>query len=118
MKKKLLIYISILIFAFSSFNVQSSFHPFLGLDHFTEAILETYSAINASDVNAIVKHAEQAKKHAVAAKYDVSQEIDNQLLDRGIKSLIIVVLEVSNGNIEAAKEAAHNALVFITQSAK
>lgn len=118
MNKGLLLYLSMLIIAFSSFNVRSSFHPFLSLDHFTAAILETYSAINASDETAIVKHAEQAKKHALAAKNDVSQDIDNQLLDRGIKSLIIVVVEVSNGNIEAAKEAAHNALVYITQSAR
>ncbi|MBA3755219.1 MAG: hypothetical protein H0X02_02875 [Nitrosomonas sp.] len=118
MKKKLLLYISILIIAFSSFNVRSSFNPFLGTDHFTEAILQTYFAINASDLNAIVKHAQQATKHAVATRYDVSQEVDHQLIDRGIQSLIIVVEEGTSGNIEAARKAAHNALVFITQSAR
>jgi hypothetical protein len=80
---KLLFYISMVMIAFSSFKVCSSFDPFLKVDHLTEAILETHFAINASDVKAIIQHAEKAKSHAVATKHDVYQLVDHQLLDNG-----------------------------------
>ena len=118
MKIKLLFLISILLIAFSSFNTWATSNPNPSMDPLTEAIVQTYSAIHAAEVNSIIQHAEIAKIHVKATKNDIYQKVDHQLLDYGIESLNDVVVEVNSGNIEAAREAAHNALVFITQSAR
>jgi hypothetical protein len=120
MTMKLSLYIrrSLIAFSFLSFSTWASNNPDPNMDPLTEAIIQTYSAIHAIEVNSIIQHAEIAKIHAKATKNDIYQKVDHRLLDYGIESLNNVVTEVNSGNIEAAREAAHNALVFITQSAQ
>lgn len=115
--KTIILYISSLLIFLYSLSATASINAFARMDHLTEAIVHTYSAIHAPDGETIVQHANLARIHAKATKNDIGQEVDHELLDYGINSLNVVVKEVIAGSIEAAREAAHIALVFITQSA-
>ena len=118
MIKKLLLNIIALVMMTGSYHASASFGPFPQIDHLTQAIVETYFAIHAADAKTIVQHAQIARGHANTIKGVHEDEIDHFLLEQGIKNLNVVVEEGSNGNLEAARAAAHAALILMTHSAK
>ncbi len=106
-----------LILAFISFNAFSSYSPFAGFDHLSEAILHTYSASKSSNGKAVAKYAEVARIHANATKNDHYRKINHNFLEEGIRCLNLAVKEGKNGNTDAAKLAVDDALLFLLQSA-
>ena len=104
--------------ALSSFSAHSSFSAFAKIDPLIEAILHTYSAVRAPDGISVAQHAAVAIIHANATKNDKDQIVDRRLLEDGIKSLDDAVKEGTSGNTDAAREAANDALIYITHSAK
>lgn len=118
MIKKLLLKIIVLAMMVGSFHASASFGPFPQIDHLTQAIVQTYFAIHASDAKAIVQHAQIAKGHANTIKRVQEGEVDHLLLEQSINNLNMVVEEGSNGNLEAARAAAHAALILMTRSAR
>lgn len=115
---KLLFHIIALLMITGAYRVDASFGPFPKIDHLTQAIVQTYFAIHAVDARTIVQHAQIARGHAKTIKGVQHEEVDHFLLEQSIDSLNVVVEEGSNGNVEAARAAAHAALILMTQSAK
>ena len=105
-----------LILVFSSLSAFSSYSTFAGFDHFSEAILHTYSAYRASNGKAIAQYAEVARIHANATRKDNYRKINYNLLDEGIRCLNTAVKEGNSGNTGAAKQAAGDALFCLIQS--
>lgn len=118
MKNKSLFNIIGLIMIVSSYHASASFGPFPRVDHLTQAIVQTYFAIHASDAQTIVQHARMARGHAHTIRSVHDDEVDRYLLEQSIDSLNMVVEEGNNGNLEAARAAAQAALILMTQSAK
>jgi len=118
MIKKLLLIISALVIMANPYHASASFGPFPQVDHLTQAIVQTYFAIHASDARTIVQHAQIARGHANTIKSVQHDEVDHFLLEQSIDNLNMVVEEGSNGNLEAARAAAHAALILMTRSAK
>ncbi|HLP81075.1 MAG TPA: small metal-binding protein SmbP [Nitrosomonas sp.] len=118
MIKKLLLNIIASVMMACTFQASASFGPFPQIDHLTQAIVQTYFAIHASDAKTIVQHAQTARGHANTIKSVQHEEVDHFLLEQSIDTLNVVVEEGSNGNLEAARAAAHAALILITRSAK
>ncbi len=105
-----------LILVFTSLSAFSSYSTFAGFDHLSEAILHTYSAFRSSNGETVAKHAEVARIHASATKNDQHRKIDHNFLNEGIRCLNLAVKEGENGNIDAAKQAVDDALLFLIQS--
>jgi hypothetical protein len=99
--KTTILYASILIIALFSFSAIA------GQSHLDEAIQHAEVAATSSDGKAIAQHAQESKTHAKAAKND---KTDAKHLDEGIKCLDDAVKEGNDGNIDAAKKAATDAV--------
>lgn len=101
---------SILFMVFFSLGVMA------GDNQLIDAIQHTQRAVTAVDSNDVVKHAEMAKNHANAAKTDKYNKFDNKQMDDGIKCLNDAIKEGKDGNAEAARKAANDALKHFTQA--
>lgn len=108
-KKTIIIYASILIMALLSFGAVA------GQSHLDEAIQHAEAAVGSADGKSLAKHAEEAKTHAQAAKND---KTDAKHLDEGIKCLDGAIKEGSDGNLEAAKKEATDAVKHFKQAIK
>lgn len=89
-----------------------------GASHLDQAIQHSEAAAKSADGKAVAKHATEAKKHANAAKNDKDRQIDAKHLDEGIKSLDEAVKEGKDGEANAAKKAAADAIEHFKQAAK
>ncbi|MER2514187.1 MAG: small metal-binding protein SmbP [Nitrosomonas ureae] len=85
------------------------------MDH---AIQHAETAAKSADGKTVAKHAMEAKKHANAAKNDKDRQIDANHLGEGIKSLDEAVNEGKDGEADAAKKAASDAIEHFKQAAK
>lgn len=101
---------SILIMVLFSLSAQA------GDNELIDAIQHTQKAVTATDGDDFVKHAEMAKGHANAAKYDKYIKVENKQMDDGIKFLDDAIKESKGGNMEAARKAARDALKHFTQA--
>jgi soluble cytochrome b562 len=108
-KKTIIIYASILIMALLSFSAVA------GQSHLDEAIQHAEAAVASADGKTIAKHAQEAKTHAQAAKND---KTDAKHLDEGIKCLDGAIKEGNDGNLDAAKKEATDAVKHFKQAAK
>jgi len=108
-KKTIIIYASILIMAFLSFSAVA------GQSHLDEAIQHAEAAAASTNGKTIAKHAQEAKTHAKAAKND---KTDAKHLDEGIKCLDGAIKEGNDGNLDAAKKEAADAVKHFKQAAK
>ena len=97
---------------FLSFSVVASDNPLL------KAIQHTDSAIRAPTGKTIAEHAEIALTHANTARNDKEHKINNKHLDEGIKCLDDAINEDRNGNVDAARQAAADALDYFIQAEK
>ncbi|SNX61151.1 Small metal-binding protein [Nitrosomonas ureae] len=89
-----------------------------GESHLDHAIQHAETAAKSADGKAVAKHAMEAKKHANAAKNDKDRQIDTKHLDEGIKSLDEAVKEGKDGEADAAKKAASDAIEHFKQASK
>lgn len=105
-----------LMLIFASFNAFSSYSTLAGFDHLSEAILHTYSAFRSSNGKTVAEYAEVARIHASATKNDHHRKVDHNFLNEGIRCLNLAVKEGENGNIDAAKQAVDDALLYLIQS--
>ena len=102
--------VSILIMILLSLSAQA------GDNELIDAIQHTQKAITASDGDDVVKYAELAKGHANAAKYDKYIKVENKQMDEGIELLNDAIKEGMEGNLEAARKAARDALKLFTKA--
>jgi hypothetical protein len=107
--KTTLLYASILIIVLFSFSAIA------GQSHLDQAIQHAETAATSSEGKAIVQHAQESKTHAKAAKND---KTDAKHLDEGIKCLDDAVKEGNDGNTDAAKKAATDAVKHFKQAAQ
>ena len=108
-KKTIIIYASILIMTLLSFSAIA------GQSHLDEAIQHAEAAVASTDGKTVAQHAEEAKTHAKAAKND---KTDAKHLDEGIKCLDGAIKEGNDGNLDAAKKEATDAVKHFKQAAK
>jgi len=108
-KKTIFLYACILMMSLLSFSVVA------GQSHLDQAIKHSEAAVTSADGKTIAKHAQEAAIHAKAAKND---KTDAKHLDEGIKRLEDAVKEGNEGNIDAAKKAATDAVNHFKQAAK
>lgn len=108
-KKTIIIYASILIMALFSFSAVA------GQSHLDEAIQHAEAAVTSADGKALAKHAQEAKTHAKAAKND---KTDAKHVDEGIKCLDSAIKEGNDGNLDAAKKEATDAVNHFKQAVK
>ena len=107
--KTIILYANILIIALFSFSAIA------GQSHLDQAIQHAEAAVTSPDGKTIAQHAEESKTHAKAAKND---KTDAKHVDEGIKCLDDAVKEGNDGNIDAAKKAATDAVEHFKQAAK
>ena len=107
--KTISLYAGILILALFSFGAIAAG------SHLDEAIQHAEAAVNSSDGKGVAQHAEESKTHAKAAKND---KTDAKHVDEGIKCLDDAIKEGKDGNTEAAKKAARDAVNHFKQAAK
>jgi hypothetical protein len=86
-----------------------------GDSHLDQAIQHTEAALASPDGKGVAQHAQEAKAHANAAKND---KTDAKHLEDGIKCLDDAVKEGKEGNTDAAKKAARDAVNHFKQAAK
>lgn len=108
-KKAIILYAGILIMSFLSFS------GIAGQNHLDQAIKHSEAAVTSVDGKTLAKHAQEAQIHAKAAKNDTT---DSKYLDEGIKILDDAVKEGNEGNIDAAKKAATDAVKRFKQATK
>ncbi len=108
--KTITLFAGILIMVLFSLNVQA------GDNELIDAIQHTQKAVTAKNGDDVIKHAEMAKGHANAAKNDKYINVENKQMDDGIKFLNDAINEGKGGNLEAAREAARDALKHFTQA--
>ncbi|MBA3756817.1 MAG: hypothetical protein H0X02_11555 [Nitrosomonas sp.] len=108
--KTITLFVNILIMVLFSLSVQA------GDNELIDAIQHTQKAVTAKDGDDVVKHAEMAKGHANAAKTDKYIKVEDKQMDDGIKFLDDAIKEGKDGNMEAAKKAARDALKHFTQA--
>ncbi|HLP81885.1 MAG TPA: small metal-binding protein SmbP [Nitrosomonas sp.] len=104
------LFLSLIIFVLYSAGAHS------GDNELIDAIQHTQRAATANDGKNIAKYAELAKNHADAAKNDKYIEVDNNKIDKGIKSLDEAIKAGNEENIELAKEAARSALKYFSST--
>ena len=107
---------TITLFASILFMVVFSLSAMAGDNRLINAIQHTQRAVTAVDGMDVTKHAEVAKNHANAAKTDKHNKYDNKQMDDGIKYLDDAIKEGMDGNAEAARKAANDALKHFTQA--
>ncbi len=105
---------------FSSFLIMAlfSFSALAESSHLAQAIQHAESAAKSSDGKTVAHHARMAKNHANAAKSQKDRVINRQHLDEGIKCLNDVVKEGEDGNTDAAKQAAADAVTHFKRATK
>ncbi|PSJ16468.1 small metal-binding protein SmbP [Nitrosomonas supralitoralis] len=105
------------IISFASILILSllSFYSIAGQSHLQQAIKHSEAAASSADGKTIAKQAQEAKIHAEAAKND---KIDAKHVDEGIKFLEDAVKKGNDGNIDAAREAATDAVDHLKQAEK
>ena len=110
--KTITLFTSILIMALFSFSAlaQSS--------HFDEAVQHAEAAVKSDDAGSIAEHASMSKKYASASKSETDREINHTHLNEAINSLDEAVREGNDGDADAAKQAAKDALVHFNQATK
>jgi len=108
--KTITLFASLLIMILFSLSVQA------GDNELIDAIQHTQNAVTAKDGDEVVKHAEMAKGHANAAKNDKYIKVENKQMDDGLKFLNDAIKAGKGGNLEAAREAARDALKHFTQA--
>lgn len=102
--KTITLFASILIMAiFSSSALATS-------SHLDQAIEHAQAAVKSTDGDAVAQHARTSKNHANAAKSDRDRIINREHLDQGVDSLNVAISEGKEGNTEAAREAATDAI--------
>lgn len=106
---------NITLFASILVMVVFSLSGMAGDNQLIDAIQHTQRAITAVDGMDVAKHAEMAKNHANVAKTDKHHTYDNKQMDDGIKCLDDAIKEGMDGNAEAARKAANDALKHFTQ---
>jgi len=109
-KKTIILYASILIMALFSFSAVAA-----GQSHLDQAIQHAEAAATSADGKTVAKHAQEAKTHAKGAKND---KTDAKHLDEGIKFLDDAIKEGNEGNSDAAKKAATDAVKHLKEAAK
>ncbi len=109
-KKTIILYASILIMALFSFGAVAA-----GQNHLDQAIQHAEAAVTSADGKTVAKHAQEAKTHAKGAKND---KTDAKHLDEGIKFLDDAIKEGNEGNSDAAKKAATDAVKHLKEAAK
>ena len=102
--KTITLFASILIMAIFSSNALAT------SSHLDQAIDHAQAAVKSTDGDAVAQHAGMSKQHANAAKSDNDRIINRAHLDQGIDSLNVAVSEGKEGNTEAAREAATDAI--------
>ena len=110
--KTITLYTSILIMALFSFSVLAE------SGHLAQAIQHAESAVKSADGKTVAHHARMAKNHANAAKNQKDRVINRQHLDEGTKCLDDAVKEGEDGNTDAAKQAATDAVKHFKQATK
>lgn len=110
--KTITLFTGILIMALFSFGVLAE------SSHLDQAIQHAESAVKSADGKTVAHHARMAKNHANAAKNQKDRHISRKHLDEGIKCLDDAVKEGVNGNIDAAKQAATDAVKHFKQATK
>ncbi len=87
---------------------------FAGSQHVMEAILHAQAAVNQGQQgypDELVRHAEEALKHAEMAKQDTT----SPHLDEGIKELREAITEAKNGYTSEAVEEAEEAIQHLSE---
>jgi len=107
---------NITLFASILVMVVFSLSAMAGDNRLIDAIQHTKRAVTAVDGMDVAKHAEMAKNHANAAKTDKHNKYDDKQMDDGIKCLDDAIKEGMDGNAEAARKAANDALKHFTQA--
>jgi soluble cytochrome b562 len=110
--KTITLYTSILIIALFSFSALA------GSDHFGQAIKHAEAAVKSDDGATVAQHAKMAKTYANASKSEIDRQINRKHLDEGIKSLDEAVQEGNDGNTDAAKQAATDAINHFKQATR
>lgn len=95
-----------------------SFGTFAASSNLDQAIQHAAAATKSKEAKSVVEHATEAKKYANASKSDRDKVIDRNHLDEGIKCLTDAVKEGEDGNTDAAKKAAKDAVEHFKQAAK
>ena len=95
-----------------------SFSALAESSHFDQAIQHAVAAAKSDDGEAIANHAKMSKKYANASKSETDRQINRKHLDEGIKSLDEAVKEVNDGDTDAAKHAATDAIRHFNQATK
>ncbi len=107
--RKIALFVSILMMALLSFGATA------GSNHLEQAIQHAETAMTSVDGKTVAQHASEARVHAKSAKNDKS---DSKHLDEGIKCLDDAVKEGTDGNTDAAKKAAKDAVEHFKQATK
>lgn len=102
--KTITLFSSILIMALLSFSALAE------SSHLDQAIQHAESAAKSTDGKTIAHHARMAKNHANAAKNQKDRVINRKHLDEGIQCLNDAAKEGEDGNTDAAKQAATDAV--------
>ena len=110
--KNITLFTSILILTLFSFSALAE------SSHFDQAIQHAIAAAKSDDEETIANHARMSKKYANASKSETDRQINRKHLDEGIKSLDDAIKEANDGNTDAAKHAATDALRHFNQAAK
>ena len=84
-------------------------------NHLNQAIQHAEAASTSPDGKSIVQHAQEAKTHAKAAMNDKN---DAKHLEDGMKCLDDAVKAGNDGNTDAAKKSAKDAVNHFKQAAK
>ncbi len=108
--KTITLFASLIITTFFSLSALA------GAGHLDQAIQHAEMAVKSTDGKAVAKHAMEAKKYANAAKNDKDRQIDTNHMDEGIKSLDDAVKEGKDGETDAAKKAASDAIEHFNQA--
>ena len=108
--KKITLFASILVMVVFSLSAMA------GDNRLIDAIQHTQRAVTAVDGMDVAKNAEMAKNHANAAKTDKHNKYYDKQMDDGIKCLDDAIKEGMDGNAEAARKAANDALKHFTKA--
>ena len=110
--KTITLFTSILIMALFSFSALAQ------SGHFDEAVQHAEAAVKSDDAASIANHASMSKKYANASKSETDRQINRTHLDEAINSLDGAIEEGNDGDADAAKQAAEDAVKHFNQATR
>ena len=110
--KTITLFTSILVMALFSFSALAE------SSHFNQAIQHAEAAAKSNDGETIANHARMSKKYANASKSETDRQINRTHLDEAINSLDEAIKEGNDGDTDAAKQAAADAVNHFNQATR